>query len=186
MSLLAENLVEEWMNRQGFFTIRGIRDGVAEMDLLGVRTKNGLTEGWHVESQVSFNAISYVTPLTNERSKMMGKAKTTAWKRTPEILAESVAAWVEKKFDSKAKCKVRNRFWPGLEWRKKLVYGCAKYPDEIAELEKRIALIPFYEVLRDLCWQRHDLFGATGTDIANIVEYYEDCAAVRQRGALAT
>jgi len=25
MALLAEELVEEWLNRQGFFTIRGLR-----------------------------------------------------------------------------------------------------------------------------------------------------------------
>ena len=182
MALLAENLVEEWMNRQGFFTIRGIRDGVAEIDLLGVRTKNGSTEAWHVESQVCFNPVSYVTPLTNERAKKIGKVRTTAWKRSSDIVAESVAAWVEKKFNSTAKSRVRERLWPGLLWQKRLVYGVVRYPEEVSELEKHITLVPFYEVLRDLCWSRHELFSATGTDIANIVEYYEDCAAVRQRG----
>ncbi|WP_157693768.1 hypothetical protein [Opitutus sp. GAS368] len=182
MSLLAENLVEEWMNRQGFFTIRGVRDGVAEIDLLGVRTKKGSIEAWHIESQVSFNPVSYVTPLTNERAKKIGKARTTAWKRSPEIISESVTAWIEKKFNSTAKTKVRERLWPGLKWQKKLVYGVVRHSEEVSELEKHIALVPFYEVLRDLCWNEHELFSATGTDIANIVEYYEDCAAVRQRG----
>ena len=182
MSLLAENLVEEWMNRKGFFTIRGVRDGVAECDLLGVRTKNGALEAWHVEAQVSFNPVSYVTPLTKNLSTKHGKAKTTAWKRSPEILSECVAAWVEKKFNSTAKAKVRERLWPGLKWQKMLVHGAVKHAEEVSELEKHIKLVPFYDVLRDLCWGRHDLFTASGTDIANIVEYYEDCAAVRQRG----
>lgn len=184
MSLLAENLVEEWMNRKGFFTIRGVRDGVAEIDLLGVRLNDEEVEAWHVESQVSLNPVSYVTPLTSERAAAVGKARTTAWKRPREIVAESVAAWVEKKFDSKNKAKVRERLWPGLEWQRILVHGVAKHPEELEELERHIKLVSFYEVLRDLCWEKHDLFGATGTDIANIIEYYEDSAARRQREAV--
>jgi hypothetical protein len=37
VALLAEDLVEEWLNRQGFFTIRGVKEGVDEMDLLATR-----------------------------------------------------------------------------------------------------------------------------------------------------
>ena len=37
MALLAEQLVDEWLNRKGFFTVRGIKEGVDEIDLLGVR-----------------------------------------------------------------------------------------------------------------------------------------------------
>jgi hypothetical protein len=182
MSLLAENLVEEWMNRQGFFTIRGVRDGVAEIDLIGVRGKRDEIEGWHIESQVSFHPVSYVTPLTKKTSQRIGESKTSAWKRSPEILTESVAAWVEKKFNSKAKARVRERLWPGLKWKKTLVHGVVKYPEELEQIERYIPLVSFYDVLRDLCWERHNLFAATGTDIASIVEYYEECAAVRQRG----
>ena len=36
MALLAEEIVEEWLNRQGFFTIRGIKQGTQEIDLLSV------------------------------------------------------------------------------------------------------------------------------------------------------
>jgi hypothetical protein len=32
MALLAEEIVEEWLNRQGYFTIRGIKKGVHEID----------------------------------------------------------------------------------------------------------------------------------------------------------
>jgi len=34
MALLAEEVVEEWLNRQGYFTIRGIRLGVHESRLV--------------------------------------------------------------------------------------------------------------------------------------------------------
>lgn len=38
MALLAEQLVEEWLNRQGYFTIRCIKIGV-HVDLINVGTE---------------------------------------------------------------------------------------------------------------------------------------------------
>lgn len=37
MSLQAETLVEEWFNRNGYFTIRGIKDKIDEMDILAIK-----------------------------------------------------------------------------------------------------------------------------------------------------
>jgi len=37
MAALAESLVDAWLNRQGFFTVRGLKHGIDEIDLLGVR-----------------------------------------------------------------------------------------------------------------------------------------------------
>jgi hypothetical protein len=37
MALLAEEIVEEWLNRDGWFTIRGIKIGVDEIDILAIR-----------------------------------------------------------------------------------------------------------------------------------------------------
>ena len=37
MSLLGEEVVEEWLNRNGYFTIRGIKVGVDEIDILAIR-----------------------------------------------------------------------------------------------------------------------------------------------------
>ncbi len=41
MSLLAESRVEEWLNRQRFFTIRGLKQGMSEIDLLAVANRGG-------------------------------------------------------------------------------------------------------------------------------------------------
>ena len=41
MSLLAEAVVEEWLNRQGYFTIRGIKLGNDEIDILAIRPLSG-------------------------------------------------------------------------------------------------------------------------------------------------
>ena len=73
MSLLAETLVDEWLNRQGFFTVRGIKRGVDEIDLLGIRHVESGIEGWHVEVQVSFRPVAYVSKLTKDLASKHGK-----------------------------------------------------------------------------------------------------------------
>jgi len=37
VALLAEEVAEEWLNRQGYFTIRGIKLGVHEIDILAFK-----------------------------------------------------------------------------------------------------------------------------------------------------
>ena len=50
MALLAEELVKEWLRRQGYFTIRGIRLGIHEIDLLAIKQcPNRTSEFRHVE-----------------------------------------------------------------------------------------------------------------------------------------
>jgi hypothetical protein len=71
MALLAEQLVNEWLNRHGFFTLHGIKIGVDEIDLLGVRATKGRLEGWHVECQVSFRPVAYISKLSREQQEAM-------------------------------------------------------------------------------------------------------------------
>ena len=58
MALVAETLVEEWLNRKGYFTICGIRTGHGEIDLLAAsfREPNAL----HVEVTVAVEPIGYI------------------------------------------------------------------------------------------------------------------------------
>ena len=51
MAFLAETLVDEWLNRQGYFTVRGLKDGVSEIDLLGVRPGPKGLEACHVANE---------------------------------------------------------------------------------------------------------------------------------------
>jgi hypothetical protein len=175
MSLLAEVLVEEWLNRKGFFTIRGIKDGVDEVDLLGVRkTKSGY-EGWHIEAQVSFRPVSYVTKLTDSLAKKLNKKKTSAWERPPDVLKECVRAWIEQKYTCPKKASARSRLWSDLSWKYHFVHGNVKYVDELVEIESYgIKLVPFQKVLEDICNRTDPGFpGAAGSDIADIVDFYE-------------
>ena len=56
MALLAEEIVEEWLNRQGNFTILGIKMGVPEIDLLVVNWQIK-TECRYVEVQASMRPL---------------------------------------------------------------------------------------------------------------------------------
>jgi hypothetical protein len=131
MAILAESVVEAWLNRAGYFTVRGARFGVAEIDLLAVKQGASGLEGRHVEVQVSTNPVAYISPLTDVQVKQFGKAKTSAWARPPEVLAASVAAWVEKKFNSPGKAKAREKAWAKLPWSLEFVHGEARHPEEL-------------------------------------------------------
>ncbi len=68
MAFLAETLVDEWLNRQGYFTVRGLKDGVSEIDLLGVRRGPSGLEACHAEVQASFRPVGLTFPLREARS----------------------------------------------------------------------------------------------------------------------
>jgi hypothetical protein len=88
MALLDEQLVEEWLNRQNFFTIRGIKSGVDEIDLLAIRPTTEGLDCWHVEVQISYRPVGYIGGDTNAR------------KRNEMQLRAGVEQWVTKKFTS--------------------------------------------------------------------------------------
>ena len=174
MSLLAESLVEEWLNRAGYFTVRGARFGVSEMDLLAVRHSPTGLEARHIEVQVSTNPIAYISPLTDEHAKKFGKSKTSAWVRPEDVLDVAVSAWLVKKFHSKKKVAARNKAWPGLKWSLEFVHGSVRHQNELDLIRaKGIQTIPFYSVLASLCNEvaaAHK--GGAGTDIAEMLAYY--------------
>jgi hypothetical protein len=174
MSLLAESLVEEWLNRDGYFTIRGARFGVSEMDLLAVRQGQSGLDARHIEVQVSTNPIAYISPLTEAQAKALEKSKTSAWARPRDVLEVSVSAWLEKKFHSTGKVKARDKAWPGLSWSLEFVHGSVRHPEELDLIrEKGIKLHTFYSVLASLCnGEAAAHKGGAGTDIAEILAYY--------------
>ena len=131
MSLLAESLVEEWLNRAGYFTIRGARFGVSEMDLLAVRQSADGLKATHIECQVSTNPIASISPFSDADVKTYGKLKTSAWMRPPAVLEACVAGWIEKKFTSASEVAARNKAWRGLDWSYELVHGVVRHPSEL-------------------------------------------------------
>lgn len=157
MALLDEQLVDEWLNRKCFFTMRGIRSGVDEIDLLAVRMAVKGLECWHVEVQVSYRPIGYVGGDTNAR------------RRTDDELRAGVEQWVEKKFTSSRKVARRNAILPNAEWKYVFVHGLLRDDRELDHMaELGVTLIPYRQVLAEL---RDDTTGNTSSSIAsNIAE----------------
>src|SRR5580658_9794492 len=150
MPLIGEEVVEEWLRQKGYFTIRGIKLGVHEMDVLAVKPQAGKAPHLrHVEVQVSMNPISHLTPWTKKQQKELGIAPMSQKPRTAEQEIECIEAWVAKKFTEKKKVALRERLYPG-EWDYELVVHKVKFPDELKALEKHIKVIPLLNILADL------------------------------------
>jgi hypothetical protein len=181
VALLAEELVEEWLNRQNFFTIRGVKEGVGEMDLLAIRhVDDGGVEAWHAEVQVGLRPVTYMSNLTPGLARKLNKARGSSVRRNTAILDECVRAWVTNKFHHPRKVQRRNRFWPGAEWTPVLVHGIFKYPEELRLIGSQgVRLIPLGTVLRDLCGQGCDFVAAAGGDLASLMAFYGQTLGTR-------
>lgn len=172
MALLAESLVEEWLNRQGFFTIRGVKRGLGEMDLIAVRPNGDGVEGWHVEVTVSFRPIGYIA---REPAGKDGRRGSHVRKRTPEQVQQYARAWVEAKFQAPDKKALRERLWPGARWTIHLIHGVVRYAEELTVFAAEgVVCRPFHELLSDLSQREAGGFsGSAGGDLAEIVSYYK-------------
>lgn len=94
--------------------MRGIKyAGVDEIDLLGIRPRQQGLEAWHIEVQISFNPIGYITQLCKAEQKRSGRKAGYVAARSASVLNQSVLEWVHKKFDSPKKAKLREKVWPG-------------------------------------------------------------------------
>ena len=176
MALFAETLVEEWLNRDGYFTVRGAKAGQLEMDLLAVRpdAAAGGFEALHYEVQASTGPISWVTDWTPGLQRRHGIGRNSARGRTAEQLAECVEAWVGKKFSDPRLAAARGRLWPKTEWRFGLVVGEVRHPRELEEIRSRgVEVVGLLHVLDDLT--RHGGGGpikktsSTAADIAALI-----------------
>lgn len=150
MPLIGEEVVEEWLRQQGYFTIRGVKLGVHEMDILAVKPRTGKSPHLrHVEVQVSMNPVSHLTPWTKKLREELRIAPMSRTPRTAKQVIECIEAWVDKKFKEKKKAALRERLYPG-EWDYELVVHKVKFPDELRALEKHIKVIRLVKILADL------------------------------------
>jgi hypothetical protein len=175
MALLAESLVEEWLNRDGFFTIRGLKHGIGEIDLLAVRPETDGVIGWHVEVQASFRPIGYIGKRTARMINESGGSPSSARARTPDQIDICARQWVESKFRARTKVELRERLWPGVTWSFHLVHAVVREPRELQIFASEgVTCHAFHELLSDLS-QRHknSFLGSAGGDLAEIVSYYQ-------------
>lgn len=172
MALLGESLVEEWLNRDGFFTIRGVKHGVDEMDLLAIRPQaDGAVIGWHVEVQISFRPIGFIAKLP----KTASGSRLSARKRTPEEIGACARTWVDQKFRAEPKARMREQLWPRVNWSYHFVHAVVREPRELEIFASEgIILHPFHEILSSLANRGiHSFSGSAGGDLAEIVSYFK-------------
>ena len=160
MAILDEQLVEEWLNRQNFFTIRGIKSGNDEIDLLAIRPAPGGMECWHVEVQISYRPVNYIGGDKNAR------------KRNKKELRAGVEQWVAKKFTSPRKVKRRNEILSDASWRKFIVHAVLKDEAELTIMEELdVELIPYKRVLEDLRSEKQSKSSSAASGIVEMLNY---------------
>lgn len=169
MALLAEELVEEWLNRMGYFTIRGVKIGVHEIDLLAMRPVHGKLECRHIEVQASVRPVSYVTRVPKHIQKATGRAAASAKARTDEELRQGIKEWIHKKFDHPTKNALRNRLAPG-PWSRELVLHQVKFEREVELVrEAGITVHRLAALLTELNSKDLSLEGAAGAHLVDLV-----------------
>lgn len=169
MSLLGEQVVEEWLNRNGYFTIRGIKVGVGEIDILAIRPlPDGHHECRHVEVQVSINPISYITKVPAAIRKKTGIGAHNAKKRDTKQLKQGVDEWVDAKFNEPRKVELRNRLCSG-SWTE-FVIGTVKHEEEIPLLKKAgVTIHRLKDVLSEMTKKPGVVKAAVGADLYDLM-----------------
>jgi len=169
MALLAEEIVEEWLNRKGYFTIRGIKLGVHEIDLLAVRSRGqGEVECRHIEVQASMRPVSYITPLPKHIQKE-GRTAYSAKERSTDELAEGVGEWIEKKFGNRKKVDLMKSLWDG-SWSRELVVNVVKSEIELSLIKGHgIQVLRLGDIVRALREERFPVVSAAGADLVELI-----------------
>jgi hypothetical protein len=167
--LLAEVVVEEWLNCRGYFTIRGVKLGNDEIDILAIRPlSNGNIERRHIEVSASTNPISYFSPLPKSVRKATGRA-VSAKKRSPEMLAEAVLDWVDKKYRKPNKLQLLNSLGDG-NWSQEFVIHKVKYPEEIELIRSYgIKILHLSDIVKELRTGKTPIKAASGADLLELM-----------------
>jgi len=161
MAVVDEELVEQWLNQNGFFTMRGIKCGIDEIDLLAIKHEDGKIVAWHVEVQVSFRPVGYIG------------GDTSAKKRDLVQLSDGVSQWVNKKFLSEKKTNKRNQILPNVDWQYVLVCAELKDERELTLMESLgVTVYRYRTVLKDLTSAKNHHSSSLSNNIVEILRYY--------------
>lgn len=174
MALLAEEIVEEWLNRQGYFTIRGVKLGVHEIDLLAIKPdQSGGMECRHIEVQASMRPISYISKVPKKIQKETGKSANSA-KRSDEELVEGVKEWVANKYDRAEKIKLMNRLAKG-QWSKELVVHNVKLEEELDMIKSHgVEILRLKDIVGQMGKNESVIKYAAGADLVDLINLAEE------------
>lgn len=169
MALLAEEMVEEYFNRKGYLTIRGIKLGVHEIDVVGTRIlSSGERENIHVEVQASIRPVSYISkvPIAVQRT---GRA-SNSMKRSEEEIVQGVKEWVEKKYFKQEKVALLTELLGG-PWERILVINNVKSENEVELIEGHgIRIMRLSDLVSDIESMDNRIKSASHADLVDLLE----------------
>jgi hypothetical protein len=169
MALLAEEIVEEWLNRQGYFTIRGVKLGVQEIDLLAVKLGEDGVDCRHIEVTASIRPVSYITDVPKAIQKETGRKPKSTKERMEQELRVGIQEWVNKKFNQKPKNQLRNKLHPGY-WSFELVVHEVRHPEELTFLQEAgIKIIHLRDIVNELESPNNIIKSASGESLVDLV-----------------
>ena len=170
MALLAEELVEEWLNRNGFFTIRGIKLGIHEIDLLAIGFVDTIPICRHIEVQASSRPISYICTLPKDIQKATGRSSHNAKRRSISEISRGVEEWIEKKYYLPIKNQIRENLYKG-DWKFELVVNKVKFEEELNEIKKHgIQVHRLDDIITELSSSKTIVPGASGSDLLELIQ----------------
>ena len=169
MALLAEEIVEEWLNRQGYFTIRGVKLGVHEIDLLAVKIGESSVDCRHIEVTASIRPMSYITDVPKAIRIETGRPPKSPKQRTTEELRVGIQEWMDKKFHLERKSKLRKRLYPG-DWSFELVVHKIRHPEELELLQEAgIRMHHLKDIVSELANTDMMIGSASGASLVDLV-----------------
>ncbi len=170
MALLAEAIVEEWLNRDGWFTIRGIKIGAHEIDILAIKPTASGIQRRHLEVQAAPNPIGYITP---KAGRQPGQRADFVGVRSNEELRKSVSEWVQKKYSHPQIDEQRKALVDG-EWERVFVVHKFLHLEELDLI--RNEKITVYELKEVIASFRRDdtvVSRAAGADLVELVTGFD-------------
>ena len=169
MALLAEEIVEEWLNRQGYFTIRGIKVGVDEMDILAIRPCSTGIECRHIEVQASMRPVSCISKVPKQIQKDTGKKPNSA-SRTRAELVQGVKEWVDRKFNLPKKVALMQSLVDS-RWSKELVVHNVKFSEEIELIQDQgVVIHRLIDVVKSMKKCDALISYAAGSDLMDLID----------------
>ena len=169
MALLAEEIVEEWLNRQGYFTIRGIKLGVDEIDIIALKKQGDDYECRHIEVTASINPVSYISKVPKAIRKATGRAPNSQ-KRSVDELKDGVKEFIQKKFFDKRKINMLRKLFP-KDWSRELVIHEVRHPEVLNLITKEgINIIYLRTIVKEMNENDKNLVpAAAGSDLINLI-----------------
>jgi hypothetical protein len=153
------------LNRNGFFTIRGIKLGLQGIDLLAIGFKDGETICRHIEVQASVRPVSCIGALPKNPQIPTYRGPHHAKKRSADEILKGVEEWIYKKYLLPIKQQHREKLYHGI-WKFELVVHQVRFEEELKLIENHGILIHHLDdIISELTSSKTIVPKASGSDL---------------------